>query len=146
MRKQNNCIVVYTQNKNRERFVYNHYKNIYNIWAHGCFRWKYIFQPKFQNIWNIGSIWPVRGLPASNDLLKVNNRNSSTRCEICSKLINTVEQCHWHCSSVFIINFEQISHLVLAFLCWHWVGKSSWAVSLKKDLKIVPNPLQVYGK
>ena len=29
-------------------------------------------------------------------LLKVNNRNTRTRCEICSKLtIKTPERCHW---------------------------------------------------
>ena len=35
--------------------------------------------------------------PASNYMFKVNNRNTRTRCEICSKLtINTPEQRHWH--------------------------------------------------
>ena len=37
-------------------------------------------------------------------LLKVNNRSTRTRCEICSK------------SAVFIVNFEHISHLALVFL------------------------------
>ena len=45
--------------------------------------------------------------PAGIYLFKVNNRNTRTRCEICSKLI---------CSGVFIVNFEHISHLVLVFL------------------------------
>ena len=50
-------------------------------------------------------------------LLKVNNRNTRTRCEICSKLtINTPERRHWRRSGVFIVNFEHISHLVLLFL------------------------------
>ena len=40
-------------------------------------------------------------------LLKVNNRNTRTRCEICLKL--TI-------NSVFSVNFEDISHLVLVFL------------------------------
>ena len=49
-------------------------------------------------------------------LLKVNNRNTRTRCEICSKLIKKkLEQRQW-CSGVFIFNFEHISHLVLVFL------------------------------
>ena len=40
-------------------------------------------------------------------MFKVNNRNTETRCEICSKLpIKTPERCQWRCSSVFIINFE----------------------------------------
>ena len=38
-------------------------------------------------------------------LFKVNNRNTRTRCEITSKLTITV----------FIVNFEHISHLVLVF-------------------------------
>ena len=50
-------------------------------------------------------------------LLKVGNRNTRTRCEICSKLkIKTPERHHWHLSGIFILNFEHISHLVLVFL------------------------------
>ena len=42
-------------------------------------------------------------------LLKVNNRNSRTRCEMCSKLtMKTTE--------LRIVNFEHISHLVVVFL------------------------------
>ena len=49
--------------------------------------------------------------------LKVTNRNTITRCEICSKLtIKTTERCYWRRSGVFIVNFEHISHLVLVFL------------------------------
>ena len=55
--------------------------------------------------------------PASIYLLKVNNRNTRTRCEIYSKLITkTQERRHWRLSGVFIANFEHISHLVLVFL------------------------------
>ena len=39
-------------------------------------------------------------------LLKVNNRNTRARCEMCSEL--TI--------NVFIVNFEHILHLVLVFL------------------------------
>ena len=50
-------------------------------------------------------------------LLKVNNRNTRTRCEICSKLtMKTPEKRQWHRSGVFIVNFEDISHLFLVFL------------------------------
>ena len=50
-------------------------------------------------------------------LLKVNNRNTRTRCEICSKLtIKTPEQRQWHCSGVFPVDLEHISHLVLVFI------------------------------
>ena len=50
-------------------------------------------------------------------LLKVNNRNTRTRCEIFSKLTKKIpERHHWHRSGIFIVNFEHISHLVLVFL------------------------------
>ena len=43
-------------------------------------------------------------------LFKISNRNTSTRCEICSKLtIKTPERYHWRCSSVFMVNFEQVN-------------------------------------
>ena len=55
--------------------------------------------------------------PAGNYMFKVNNRNTRTRCEICSKLtIKTPERRQWRRSGVFIVNFEHISHLVLVFL------------------------------
>ena len=47
--------------------------------------------------------------PAGIYLLKVNNRNTRTRCEICLKLtIKTPERCQWHRSGIFIANFEHI--------------------------------------
>ena len=50
-------------------------------------------------------------------LLNVNNRNTRTRCEICSKLaIKIPERHHWPRSGIFIVNFEHISYLVLVFL------------------------------
>ena len=70
--------------------------------------------------------------PVGIYLLKVNYRNTRTRCEICSKLtIKTPEQrqwrrsgvfivnfehIQWRRSGVFIVNFEHISQLVLVFL------------------------------
>ena len=55
--------------------------------------------------------------PAHNNMLKVNNRNSRKRCEICSKLtIKTPERHQWRRSGVFIATFEHISHLFLVFL------------------------------
>ena len=55
--------------------------------------------------------------PASIYLLKVNNRNTRTKSEICSKLtIETSEQPQWCHSGVFSVNFEHISHFVLVFL------------------------------
>ena len=50
-------------------------------------------------------------------LLKINNSNTRTRCEICSKLTTKAsERRQWHRSVVFMVNFEHISHLVLVFL------------------------------
>ena len=49
--------------------------------------------------------------------LKVNNKNTRKRCEICSKLtIKTSKRHHWCRSGVFIVNFQHISQLVLVFL------------------------------
>ena len=48
----------------------------------------------------------------ANKGLKVNNGNTRPKCEICSKLaIRTPERHQWHRSDVFIVNFENISHL-----------------------------------
>ena len=47
-------------------------------------------------------------------MLKVNNRSTITRCEICSKLtIKTPETTPGVVSGVFIVNIKHISHLVL---------------------------------
>ena len=49
--------------------------------------------------------------------LKVNNRSTRKRREICSKLtIKTPEWHQWHQPGVFIVNFEHISHHFLVFL------------------------------
>ena len=51
--------------------------------------------------------------PANIYLFKVNNGNTRTKCEICSKLtIKTLGQRKRHRCGVFIIDFEQISHIV----------------------------------
>ena len=45
------------------------------------------------------------------------NRNTTKRCEICSKLtIKTPVRRQWRCSGIFIVNFEYISHLFLVIL------------------------------
>ena len=55
--------------------------------------------------------------PGGIYLLKINNRNTRARCEICSDLtIKIPERRHWCRSEVFIVNFEHISHLALVFL------------------------------
>ena len=46
-------------------------------------------------------------IPVSVYLLKVNNKNTKTWCEICSKLtIGTPQRRQWRYSGVFIVNFK----------------------------------------
>ena len=55
--------------------------------------------------------------PAGIHLFKVNNGNTKTMCEICSKLtIKTQSDIIDITSGLFIISFEQISLTVLRFL------------------------------
>ena len=50
-------------------------------------------------------------------MFRVNNRNARTRSEKCSKLtMKAAERYQWHLSSVAIVNFEHISHLILVLL------------------------------
>ena len=52
-------------------------------------------------------------ISAGNYLL---NGNTTAICEICSKLtIKTPERCQWRPSSVFIVNFQEILHIVLMY-------------------------------
>ena len=66
----------------------------------------------------LSSIQNIRSSKSSGIyMFKVNNRNTTTRCEIRSKLtIKTPERRKWRRSDVYIVNFEHISHLVLMFL------------------------------
>ena len=56
--------------------------------------------------------------PAGIYMLKVNNKNTRTRCNYMFKVNNedTRAKRQWRRSGVFIVNFEHISHLVLVFL------------------------------
>ena len=59
--------------------------------------------------------------PAKIYQLKVDNGNTKKMHEICSKLtVKTPERRHWRCSIVFVVNFENIAHPFLVFLCWLW--------------------------
>ena len=50
-------------------------------------------------------------------MFKVSNNNARKRYETCSKLtMKTLQRHHQRRSGVFIVNFEHISHLALAFL------------------------------
>ena len=56
-------------------------------------------------------------LPTVIYMLKVNNRNITRRCKICSKLIiKTSEGRPWPHSGVFIVNFGPVSPAVLALI------------------------------
>ena len=55
--------------------------------------------------------------PVGIYLLQVNNKNTQTRCEICSNLtIKTPKRRQRRRSGAFIVNFEHISQLVLVSL------------------------------
>ena len=57
-------------------------------------------------------------------MLKVNNRSTRRRYEICSKLtIKLPARRQWRRSGIFIVNFEHILHLLLCFYCYLWVYK-----------------------
>ena len=58
----------------------------------------------------------TKSYPTGNYMFKINNRKAKKRCEICSKLtIKASELRQWRSSGVFIVNFEDISHLFLVF-------------------------------
>ena len=82
--------------------------------------------------------------PVNKCMLKVSNRNTRRKCEICSKLpIKTIKRRQllfplkssetlsddfrgnrsWRRSGIFIVNFEHISYLSLLFLLSFWTGK-----------------------
>ena len=76
-------------------------------------------------------------------LFKINNRNTRTRCKLCSKLtIKTPEwrQWHqWHWSGVFIVNFEHILHLILVFLLL------TLNIKLPTGILLFPCRIKYYG-
>ena len=51
----------------------------------------------------------LSSFPAAKRMFKFNNRNTRTRCDICSKLaVKTPKRCHWRRYGVFIVNFQHI--------------------------------------
>ena len=76
-----------------------------------------VYRPWLGRLGNNNSQSLVQCYPIDIYLLKVNNRNTRTRHEICSKLaIKTPERRHWRRSSVFVVHFRLILHLALVFL------------------------------
>ena len=60
---------------------------------------------------------PGNTFPVDIYLLKVNNRYTSTRSEICSNLtIKIPERRQWRRSGIFFVSFEHISRFVIVFL------------------------------
>ena len=69
------------------------------------------------HLWAFVIFTGTRRSLAGNYLLKVNSKNTRTKCEICSKLsVKKPERRQWRRSDVFVVNFEHISHLALVFL------------------------------
>ena len=72
----------------------------------------------------------IKNYPAGIHLLKVNNGNRRTMCENCFRItIKAPERRYWCRSSIVIVNFKQISHIVLVFPLLTlnsncWLGKS----------------------
>ena len=62
------------------------------------------------------SFWLIFLYPPDIYLIEVNNGNTRTVCKICSKLtIKTPEWSQWRRVGVFVVNFQQILHIVLVF-------------------------------
>ena len=73
-------------------------------------------------------------IPAGNDMFKVNNRHTRTRYEVCSKLtIKTPERRQLRLSSVFMVNSEHISHLVLVLLMLTLYKNQSFYLECKSN-------------
>ena len=86
------------------------------IYFHNVLASSYSFYTK-NILWRSCQVaWTKWNYSAGIYLFKVDNENTRTVCEICTKLtIKTPAWGHWHRSGVFIVNFEQISHIVVVF-------------------------------
>ena len=76
-------------------------------------------------------------------IVKVNNRNTRTRCEICSNLTVKTPERRQHRSDVFIFNLEHISHLVDNLLLI--LGTICYLQQLRTPLKTFFNLALVYN-
>ena len=87
------------------------------IYIHGVWRKAVSVYIDRQHVTLLKDVKGTRILhPVGNYMFKVNNRNSRARYKICSKLTTkTPERSQWR-RYFFIVNFENISHLVLRFL------------------------------
>ena len=70
---------------------------------------------------NHSNKFQARQFSKSLNLLKINSRNTRTRCEICSELtIKTPKRRHCCRFADFIVNFTQILNLLLLFPLLTW--------------------------
>ena len=95
-------------------------------------------------------IWVIfpscRNYPAGIYLFKVDSRNTRTMCEVCSKLtIKTPERRHWRRSGVFIVNFEQISHIVLIYLLLTLNNLADWQMLSNATIQLIYGAAQFTG-
>ena len=66
------------------------------------------------HLYKLGNnIYTIKNSPTNNHLFIVNNIYTKKRCEICLKL--TIRTLEWR-PTVFVVDFEHISHLCLEFL------------------------------
>ena len=64
---------------------------------------------------------------ANKYMLKVNKKDTRTRCELFSKFTRKAsERCHWRRSDVFIASFERISHFILVLLLLTFTFAEQW--------------------
>ena len=82
-------------------------------------------------------------------LFKVNNGNTSTMCEICSKLTKkTPERRQWRRTGIFIVNCEQISHIILVNSVADFEYVNAWRVicTIQRVLQKNISNLKYYKK
>ena len=77
-------------------------------------------------------------------LVQSNNRNTTKICEIFSKLLKkTPERRHWRRFRVLIVNFEQISHVVLVYFIVDFEQVSAgWEGSQYLTQRRIQNPIE----
>ena len=74
----------------------------------------FLSEQRFWKILTVGATYT-----ACIYMFKINKGNTRTMCKMCSKLtIKTLKRRHWRRFAVFIVYFEQVSHMVLVFVLW----------------------------
>ena len=114
---QNRCSKNYSQNSQKNTFARVSFLNEVAVWS-GLFVLpcclQYVRPFQLRKPWSELEIFIST---VSNQMLKVNNRNTRARCEIWSNLTIKTSKRRQSCRScVIIVNFEHILHLVLEFL------------------------------